>query len=130
VQAALSGHRLIATLHAGDPAGAIARLQEMGIEPYQISSSVFGVLSQRLLRKVSAKQDAAATSHYKGRVPIAEFGLLDDEVRKAIVDKADAGILKNLFHRQQNHVTLRQAADRLVQAGTTDSQEVSRILGD
>ncbi len=51
VQAALSGHRLVATLHAGDPATAIGRLLEMGIEPYQLTSSIFGVLTQRLLRR-------------------------------------------------------------------------------
>src|SRR6185437_15396106 len=50
VQAALSGHRLIATLHAGEPATAVARLLEMGIEPYQITSSLHGILTQRLLR--------------------------------------------------------------------------------
>ena len=51
VLAALSGHRLVATLHAGTPAGAIARLFEMGIEPYQIAASLYGVMAQRLLRK-------------------------------------------------------------------------------
>jgi type II secretory ATPase GspE/PulE/Tfp pilus assembly ATPase PilB-like protein len=49
VQAALSGHRLVCTLHASDPAGAIARLLEMGIEPYQITSAIYGIVAQRLM---------------------------------------------------------------------------------
>src|SRR4030095_16907192 len=51
VQAALSGHRLICTMHAATPAGAIARLFEMALEPYQVTSALFGVLNQRLLRR-------------------------------------------------------------------------------
>src|SRR6185312_8817354 len=47
VQAALSGHRLVCTLHASDPAGAIARLLEMGLEPYRITSALSGVIAQR-----------------------------------------------------------------------------------
>src|SRR5207237_8508969 len=51
LQAALSGHRLICTLHAATPGGAIARLLDMGLEPYQITSALFGVVAQRLLRR-------------------------------------------------------------------------------
>ena len=50
--AALSGHRLIATFHAGSPAGAVTRLLEMGIPPYQVTSAIHAVMSQRLLRKL------------------------------------------------------------------------------
>ncbi len=52
VEAALTGHLLIATLHTNDSAGAITRLGEMGIEPFNISASLLGVLAQRLVRKV------------------------------------------------------------------------------
>src|SRR4051794_30789121 len=52
VQAALSGHRLICTLHAATPGGAIARLLEMSLERHQITSSLFGVVAQRLLRRL------------------------------------------------------------------------------
>jgi type IV pilus assembly protein PilB len=55
VEAALTGHLLIATLHTNDSAGAITRLEEMGIEPFNISASLVGVLAQRLVRKVCAK---------------------------------------------------------------------------
>lgn len=52
VEAALTGHLLVATLHTNDAAGAITRLAEMGIEPFNISASLIGVLAQRLVRKV------------------------------------------------------------------------------
>ena len=52
VEAALTGHLLIATLHTNDAAGAVTRLTEMGIEPFNVSASLIGVLAQRLVRKV------------------------------------------------------------------------------
>ena len=52
VEAALTGHLLIATLHTNDAAGAVTRLSEMGIEPFNISASLLGVLAQRLVRRV------------------------------------------------------------------------------
>src|SRR5208282_5026355 len=84
VQAALSGHRLITTLHAATPGGAIARLLEMGLEPYQLTSSIFGVVAQRLARRL------APGGGYRGRVPVAEFVSIDANLRKAILDRADA----------------------------------------
>src|SRR5438552_16721888 len=67
VQAALSGHRLICTLHASSPGGAIARLLEMGLEPYRITSALYGVVAQRLLRRLDPDSEK-----YKGRIPAAE----------------------------------------------------------
>jgi len=55
-QAALSGHRMICTLHAATPGGAMARLLEMGLEPYRITSAIQGVVAQRLLRKLKQGQ--------------------------------------------------------------------------
>ncbi|CAN5647023.1 type IV pilus assembly ATPase PilB [soil metagenome] len=52
VEAALTGHLLIATLHTNDASGAVVRLTEMGIEPFNVSASLIGVLAQRLVRKV------------------------------------------------------------------------------
>ena len=61
MEAALTGHLLIATLHTNDAAGAITRLQEMGIEPFNVSASLIGVLAQRLVRKVCTKCSVAYT---------------------------------------------------------------------
>jgi general secretion pathway protein E len=122
IQAALSGHRLIATLHAGDPATALARLLEMGIEPYQLTSTVFGILTQRLLRK-------RAPDGYRGRIPIAEFAQLDPASRAALLRRADAEELRTLFQNNPNHFTLRTSAELLVAQGITDTPEMQRIIG-
>lgn len=55
IEAALTGHLVLTTLHTNDAAGAIARLEEMGMEPFQISSSLIGVLAQRLMRRVCSE---------------------------------------------------------------------------
>jgi type II secretory ATPase GspE/PulE/Tfp pilus assembly ATPase PilB-like protein len=125
LQAALSGHRLISTFHAATAAGAIARLIEMGAEPYQITSALFGVVSQRLLRK--SDKDAPGT--YRGRVPVAELVLMDDMTRAAVLRRDDATTLNGLIAKQQGFQTLRQAADQLVANGLTAAAEVERVLG-
>jgi type II secretory ATPase GspE/PulE/Tfp pilus assembly ATPase PilB-like protein len=123
VQAALSGHRLIATMHAGEPATALARLLEMGVPPYQVTSSLFGILTQRLLRRKTPEG-------YKGRIPIAEFGLIDEPVRQAVLAKGDAGILRKSFSSQSGHATLAAVAGQYVTANLTDLAEAQRVLGD
>ena len=124
VQAALSGHRLIATRHAGAPGGAIARLLEMGLEPYQLTSALFGVVAQRLLRRLG---DAG---RYSGRTPVAQMAIVDDAVRRAILDRRDATALQEALLHQSGYQTLRGAAEALVAAGETDEDEVRRVLGD
>jgi type II secretory ATPase GspE/PulE/Tfp pilus assembly ATPase PilB-like protein len=122
-QVALSGHRLISTLHAATPGGAIARLVEMGVEPYQLTSAIFGVVSQRLLRRRIA-------DGYRGRVPVAEFVPMDDAMRAAVLRKADAAELQRIAARREGHVDLRTGAMRLVAVGVTDEAEVRRVLGE
>lgn len=124
IQAALAGHRLLCTLHAAHPAGAIARLMEMGLEPYQITSALFGILTQRLLRRGDGR------GGYQGRIPVAEFAALDASLRQAILGRADAEALRGELEGRANYQTLRQAARRLIDQGITDSAEVVRVLGD
>ncbi len=123
LQGALSGHRLICTLHAGNPAGAIARLLEMKLEPYQITSAVYGVVSMRLLRRRGGEG-------YQGRVPVAEMLVFDDDLRRAVLDRADAQALRRAYEGRAGYLGLRESARRLVEAGLTDEQEVRRVLGD
>jgi type II secretory ATPase GspE/PulE/Tfp pilus assembly ATPase PilB-like protein len=123
VQASLSGHRLISTLHAATPAGAIGRLLEMGLEPYQISSALFGVVSQRLLRRRVGSGD------YASRVPAAEVVLMDDALRQAVLARPDSQTLQRIYEKQTGYCSLSQAAAALVAAGLTDQAEVSRVLG-
>jgi len=124
IQAALSGHRLISTLHAATPAGAIARLLEMGLEPYQVTSALFGVVAQRLLRRRSGDNDA-----YAGRVPVAEVVLMDDALRRAVLARSDAEWLREAYQTQRSYETLRDAAMALVSRQLTDEPEVLRVLG-
>lgn len=122
IQAALSGHRLICTLHASDAAGAVARLLEMGLEPYQITSALFGVVAQRLLRR-------RATEGYSGRAPVAEFVAIDEPLRKAILSRADAGDLRLAYEKQPGYASMRRVAQNLTSTGITDEPEVRRVLG-
>jgi type II secretory ATPase GspE/PulE/Tfp pilus assembly ATPase PilB-like protein len=122
LQAALSGHRLICTFHAATAAGAIARLMEMGAEPYQITSAIHGIVSQRLLRRITP-------AGYRGRVPIAEFARVDETIRSAILSREIGQSLEQLFAKRAGFKTLLQAAEELVKNGVTDMAEVRRVLG-
>ena len=123
VQAALTGHRLIATMHAGTPAGAIARLLEMHLEPYQISSALYGVTSLRLLRKSDGQ------GSYKGRIPVGEAAYMDDTLRAQMRVVSDASQLAHAIAQQLTYRSMKDIAVDLVQAGVTDQQEIDRILG-
>jgi general secretion pathway protein E len=123
LQAALSGHRLISTFHASSAAGAVARLIEMGAAPYQITSALCGVVSQRLLRR-------RTPTGYSGRVPVVEFVQLDEASRAAILRRDDAQTLQAVLHRQRDFVGLRQSAQHLVESRITDEAEIARVLGE
>jgi general secretion pathway protein E len=123
IQAALSGHRLISTLHAATPAGAMARLMEMGVEPYQISSALFGVVAQRLVRKKKGER-------YSGRAPVAEYVQMDEKVRAAVLARGDLEQLKTSYLEQESFSSMREAGEKLVELGVTDLEEVQRVLGD
>ncbi len=122
LQAALSGHRLISSFHAATAGGAISRLIEMGAEPYQITSAIFGVVSQRLLRK---KQNDG----YHGRVPAAEFVRMDQSLRSAVLQRVDAATLQQTYEKQAGFQSLRDSAVDLVTHGLTDNPELQRALG-
>jgi type II secretory ATPase GspE/PulE/Tfp pilus assembly ATPase PilB-like protein len=124
VQATLSGHRLICTLHAASPAGAIARLFEMGLESYQITSALFGVVAQRLLRR------RTESDGYQGRVPAAELVMIDDAMRRAILERADADRLRKVYESQPAYASMRSVADGLVTRSLTDAAEVRRVFGE
>lgn len=123
MQAALSGHRLVCTLHAGSPAGAIARLLEMGLAPHQVAGSLFGVVAQRLLRRSDGQ------GRYAGRAPIAEFARMDSPLREAVLQRQDTARIAALLAARPGYHTLRQSANALSEAGTTDTAEVQRVLG-
>ena len=74
VEAALTGHLVLSTLHTNDSAGAFPRLLEMGLEPYLVTSAVKGVLAQRLVRRVcqSCKEEIEVPAGVKRRLHVAE----------------------------------------------------------
>ncbi|MDB5325630.1 MAG: ral secretory pathway protein [Phycisphaerales bacterium] len=122
IQAGLSGHRLVCTLHAADAAQAVARLLEMGLEPYQVAGSLFGVITQRLVRRRTAEG-------YAGRVPIGEAVRIDEPMRRRIAASAEADELRAMYRRSDGFVSLRDAALQRVADGSTDTAEVQRVLG-
>lgn len=122
-QAALSGHRLASTLHAGSPGGAIVRLLEMGLEPYQVSSSLFGVAAVRLVRCSDGK------GGYRGRAPVAEFASIDAPLREAILRRDSTQAIDALLAARPGYQRLADAAADLVARGVTDAAEVRRALG-
>ncbi|HYO08715.1 MAG TPA: ATPase, T2SS/T4P/T4SS family [Tepidisphaeraceae bacterium] len=124
VQAALSGHRLVSTLHAATPAGAVQRLIEMGVEPYQVTSALFGIVAQRLLRRKSS------AGGYAGRLPAAEFVEMDDPLRQAVLRRADASELRKIYAAQPAYRPMRDAAGDLLSTGLTDADELRRVFGE
>jgi type IV pilus assembly protein PilB len=71
IEAALTGHLVLTTLHTNDAAGAIARLDEMGVEPFMISGALLGVLAQRLMRKVCTE---CRVAYHPSREELLRFG--------------------------------------------------------
>ena len=143
IEAGLTGHLLMSTMHSGTPAGAFLRLLEMGIEPYQVTSSVSAVLNQRLVRKLcnKCKQKIEKTglfepvgcgdcfnSGYKGRVLIAEMVQLDSQLRKAILAKADLEELEALL-MCKGHTSMLADGERLVSDGITTHEELNKVCG-
>ncbi len=126
VQASLSGHRLACTFHAATAGGAVARLVEMGVEPYQVTSAVHGILNQRLVRRTTTPSGGGG---YRGRAAVASFARLGPTARAAVLRRDDAAAVDALLAEQPGHVGLRTAADALVAQGVTDATEVRRVLG-
>ena len=124
IQAALTGHRLLCTLHAGSPTGALRRLLEMGAERYQLTSSIFGFLNQRLVRRKTA-------SGYCGRVPVSTFLRFDAEHAREILDapKNVPGSGTTAAREADIGGDLWAAGEALLAAGTTDEAELRRVLG-
>jgi general secretion pathway protein E len=155
VQASLTGHAVMATLHTNDAVGAITRLVDMGIEPFLLSSSVLGVLAQRLVRQlcptcrepvsVDALQQAAfpdtplpamvwrakgcaQCNHtgYSGRTGIYELLPIDEELKRLIHDGAGEHALRD--HAEKKGMrNLRQDGMRWVAEGITTPEEILRV---
>ena len=156
IQAALTGHLVFSTLHTNDAPGAVTRLQDMGCEPYLVSSVLSGVLAQRLVRRVC--QACRAPDHpdpatllalgvtdvagvelfhgkgcddcrgtgYRGRTGIYELFRITEEARSLVVRKTPAGEIRRLAVAQ-GMVTLREDAWAKASAGLTTVEEILRV---
>ena len=156
IQSALTGHLVFSTLHTNDAPGAVTRLQDMGCEPYLLSSVLTGVLAQRLVRRIC--QACWAPDHpdraellalgitdatglelfrgkgcgecrgtgYRGRTGIYELFKISEEARSLIVQKVPGGEIRR-HAVQHGMVTLREDAWAKACAGLTTVAEILRV---
>lgn len=154
VQASLTGHLVLSTLHTNSAAGAITRLRDMAVEPFLLSSSLIGVLAQRLVRRLcpQCRQQTPLQPHqtalftgltppamiwtatgcpacrhsgYQGRLAIHELLLINHNLRMAIHDNACEQDIENEF--RQHGKTLLENGLLKVLTGETSLQEVIRV---
>ncbi len=155
IQASLTGHLVLSTLHTNDAATAVTRLVDMGIEPFLISSTLTAVIAQRLLRVLCESCKAAYTPNhreteifgklelpetlykavgcaecfntgYQGRVGIFEFMVVDREFRSFLSKNPDSNAIQN-YALEQGMKTLREDGLDKVAAGLTCIEEVLRV---
>lgn len=119
VQAALTGHLVLSTVHTNDAAGAVTRLRDLGVEPFLLASTLRCVIAQRLVRR------CADGGGYEGRVGIFEVLRVDEAVRTLIHDEADEqAVAAHVAPR------LADAAEALVARGITTREEALRVCRD
>jgi general secretion pathway protein E len=156
IQSALTGHLVFSTLHTNDAPSAITRLLDMGVENFLLSSTVRGILAQRLLRRICTQckeidcsgDDEEAfkslgmaenipvykgcgcemCSHtgFYGRTGIFELLVIDDEIRKLILANADANQIRAMG-KQRGMRTLMEDGIKKIEAGETTLNEVFRV---
>ncbi len=156
IQAALTGHLVLSTLHTNNASGAISRLIDMGIPPFLITSSVGLIIAQRLIRRLclNCRQELKQTdkilqdlglsptqsitlygpgkcsqcehSGYKGRVAIYELLSISTQLEEMIMNRASTGEI-NRQAKADGLVTLRQSAINTMMAGLTSPDEIYRL---
>ena len=134
IQASLTGHLVLATLHTNDAASAVTRLTDMGVEPFLLSSSLLGVLAQRLVRKrctTCGGSGCAVCGHtgYAGRTGVFELLLTDDAIRAQIHGQASEADIRQAA-LASGMVLMREDGQRLVDAGITTREELVRVTRD
>ncbi|WP_373791160.1 GspE/PulE family protein, partial [Delftia acidovorans] len=125
IQASLTGHLVLATLHTNDASSAVTRLIDMGVEPFLLSSSLLGVLAQRLVRKI----DTTEPSGYRGRTGIFEMLVVDDTIRAQIHRQASEAEIRDTALASGMRL-MRDDGERLVREGITTPEEVLRVTRD
>jgi general secretion pathway protein E len=152
IQASLTGHLVLSTLHTNTAAGAVTRLRDMGVEPFLLSSSLIGVLAQRLVRVLDDDTKVPYTAReyecrtlnvdpanpptlyrpekddntgFRGRTGIYELIAIDDAMRTMIHDGASEQSLEKYARTQTP--SIRDDGQRRVLAGDTTLEEVLRV---
>ncbi len=131
IQASLTGHLVLATLHTNDAVSAITRLTDMGVEPFLLSSSLLGVLAQRLVRRLCTHCggqgcEACAQAGYHGRTGIFELMVADPALRDLIHNRAPEAQIRELA-RAGGMTLMRDDGERLVREGITSLEELLRV---
>ncbi len=139
VQASLTGHLVLATLHTNDSAAAVTRLLDMGIEPFLLSSSLLGVVAQRLVRKLcthcrrhdgqlwhAVGCEQCGHTGYHGRVGVYELLLTTDEITAQIHNRASEAEIQQVAQRNGMQ-TMRQDGERWLAEGITTQAELLRV---
>ena len=134
IQASLTGHLVLATLHTNDASSAVTRLIDMGVDAYLLSSSLLGVLAQRLVRKlcsVCAGKGCpnCAKTGYAGRTGVFELLVADDAIR-AMIHRGDSEANIRAQALQIGMTLMRVDAQRLIDTGVTSAAEVARVTRD
>ncbi len=138
INAALTGHLVLSTLHTNDAVGAVTRLSDMGVEGFLVASALFGVLSQRLVRRICPQCRGSGIGHtgtrcrhcsgsgYRGRTGIYELLRINDELRGAIVARRPSGEIHAVACRN-GMIPLLEDGRRKVETGLTTEAELLRI---
>lgn len=160
IQAAMTGHFVLASVHANHALAVLPRLQDMGLEPYQLAAGLRGVVAQRLVRRLCfdcRKADVPSSEEllilkeagfaaptrlfrpdgcksckgtgFRGRVPIAEGFLTDDEMLRAIAERRSAAELEELARKAGLTSMLSDGFGHAVAGLTTCDEVLGAIHG-
>lgn len=153
VRAAITGHLVFSTLHTNDAVSSVSRLEDMGLAPYMVAGSLVGVIAQRLMRKVcpdcgeevwTTEEEAGMLggmrkikkakgcaqcnyTGYRGRIAIHEILYVDKEVRRMIMEDAQAEDILEYAVEKQHMRTLKECGVELVQNGVTTMEELYKV---
>ena len=120
IQASLTGHLVLSTVHTNDAVGAITRLHDMGVEPYLLASTLKLVIAQRLVRKLDKKNE------FSGRTGIYETLVVDDEIKKLIHENKSENEIKKISNKKFDSIY--QDGLKKVEKGITSEVELKRVL--
>jgi general secretion pathway protein E len=140
VQASLTGHLVLATLHTNDAASAVTRLLDMGIEPFLLSSSLLGVMAQRLVRKLceyckvqegpgqwrAVGCERCGHTGYHGRVGVYELLETNEQIRAQIHNQVSEAEIRDAALKS-GMKTMRDDGERWVREGVTTEAELVRV---